>query len=117
MGSVRLIENYAPADPPGLAGLDRMPRGFAGFFQNRCSEPLRAHAPLNACQRPVKLVGTGGTATILARMETGMGDFDREQIESASLTSSRLPRPFEVILANDARPRQASPDSAPTAAM
>ena len=40
---------------------------------------------LNA-QPNVRLVGTGGTATILARIQAKMTEFDREKIEATTLT-------------------------------
>ena len=40
---------------------------------------------LAALPAPARLVGTGGPATILARVAGGMADFDRDHIESISL--------------------------------
>jgi exopolyphosphatase/guanosine-5'-triphosphate,3'-diphosphate pyrophosphatase len=38
----------------------------------------------------VQLIGTGGTTTILARMEHQMTEFNREQIEAARLTLAQV---------------------------
>ncbi|HKI68561.1 MAG TPA: hypothetical protein VKA67_03165, partial [Verrucomicrobiae bacterium] len=38
----------------------------------------------------VQLVGTGGTATILARMEAQIDDYDRDRIESTALSLARV---------------------------
>ena len=45
---------------------------------------------LSAAQRPVRLVGTGGTATILARVQGKLNDFDREKIEATALTVENI---------------------------
>ena len=49
-----------------------MPRGFAGFSGHSMS-PRLSQPALRACGGPVQLVGTSGTATILARMEAKAG--------------------------------------------
>ena len=36
----------------------------------------------------MRLVGTGGTTTILARMEAQMADFDRDRIEAVRLSAA-----------------------------
>jgi exopolyphosphatase / guanosine-5'-triphosphate,3'-diphosphate pyrophosphatase len=38
----------------------------------------------------VQLVGTGGTTSILARMEAGLEDYDRDRIEATRLTLPRV---------------------------
>jgi exopolyphosphatase/guanosine-5'-triphosphate,3'-diphosphate pyrophosphatase len=38
----------------------------------------------------VQLIGTGGTTTILARMEARTNEFNREQIEKTQLSLERL---------------------------
>src|SRR6185295_10370662 len=39
---------------------------------------------------PLQLVGTGGTTSILARMEAKLEDFDRDTIEGTRLTRERV---------------------------
>lgn len=84
IGTVRLLEQLRPSDPPGLRALIACRVWLRDFLKAEVLPLLRP--ALNACQRPVRLVGTGGTATILARIQTGMADFDREKIESTILT-------------------------------
>ncbi len=43
-----------------------------------------------ADRRPMQLVGTGGTSTILARMEAQLDTYNREVIESTRLTRVKL---------------------------
>jgi len=84
IGTVRLLEQLRPSDPPGLRGLIGCRVWLRDYLKAEVVPLLRP--ALNACQRPVQLVGTGGTATILARIQTGMADFDRDKIESTTLT-------------------------------
>jgi exopolyphosphatase / guanosine-5'-triphosphate,3'-diphosphate pyrophosphatase len=87
LGSVRLLEKLKPADPPSADDL-RNCRAFLKDFFNRQIDPnteatVRGKADLT-------LVGTGGTMTILARMEKRMIGFDREEIEGTSIDRDRI---------------------------
>jgi exopolyphosphatase/guanosine-5'-triphosphate,3'-diphosphate pyrophosphatase len=84
IGTVRLLEQLRPSDPPGLRALIACRVWLRDFLRAEVVPLLRP--ALKACQRPVKLVGTGGTATVLARLETGMTGFDRDKIEATTLT-------------------------------
>jgi exopolyphosphatase/guanosine-5'-triphosphate,3'-diphosphate pyrophosphatase len=83
LGTVRLLEQLKPADPPGLRALMQARVGLREFLKTEVAPLLKP--ALNA-QRPARLVGTGGTATMLARIHGKMTDFDRDKIEAASLT-------------------------------
>jgi exopolyphosphatase/guanosine-5'-triphosphate,3'-diphosphate pyrophosphatase len=80
MGSVRLLEELRPRDPPGEEALRRCRQWVRDFLNQQVAAELAA--ALGQCQEQPRLVGTGGTATILARMEAKMADFDRERIEA-----------------------------------
>ncbi len=82
LGSVRLLEQLKPGDLPGVAALAECRQWLKKFLEEQIAAELEP--ALNQCQK-VLLVGTGGTATILARMEMKMADFDREKIEAARL--------------------------------
>lgn len=88
LGSVRLLERLALSDPPAAAELAACEREVETILQRN----VRPHlAPLLAslgsdCQ----LVGTGGTSTILARIQLQLDSFDRERIEGVRLTHSFL---------------------------
>jgi exopolyphosphatase/guanosine-5'-triphosphate,3'-diphosphate pyrophosphatase len=92
MGTVRLLEQLRPADPPGLRALIQCRVLLRDFLKAEVAPLLKP--ALNA-QRPARLVGTGGTATILARIQARMADFDREKIEATSMTLEDIRRELE----------------------
>jgi exopolyphosphatase/pppGpp-phosphohydrolase len=150
LGTVRLLEQMQPADPPGLEALGRCRAVLREFLDRQVVpelEPaLRRISTLPPCDLPIpsphedghggvasslrlervpsphevgrglgrgvpslqgrqsqeappalpqsggetQLVGTSGTASILARMEARAEDFNREQIEATVLPAARL---------------------------
>jgi len=84
LGTVRLLEQLHPGDPPGLRALMACRVWLRDFLKLQVVPLLRP--ALAACQRPVQLVGTGGTATLLSRIQGQMADFDRDKIESTPIT-------------------------------
>jgi exopolyphosphatase / guanosine-5'-triphosphate,3'-diphosphate pyrophosphatase len=88
LGTVRLFEQLRLSDPPGLRALVACRVWLRNFLKAEVVPLLKP--ALDACQRHVQLVGTGGTATILARIETGMTDFDRDKIEATTLTLEQI---------------------------
>lgn len=87
LGVVRLLEAAKPGDPPGREDWDRC-RGILGeILGSQIAPALTEHL----IDKPL-FVGTGGTTTILARMELRMEGFDRGQIEDLSLTRADLER-------------------------
>jgi exopolyphosphatase / guanosine-5'-triphosphate,3'-diphosphate pyrophosphatase len=95
LGSVRLLERLRPGDPPGLDKLAQCRAELREFLELHAA-PSVAPA-LRQSGGPVRLIGTGGTATILARMEAKMEDFNRERIESISLTAKQLSARLEGL--------------------
>jgi exopolyphosphatase/guanosine-5'-triphosphate,3'-diphosphate pyrophosphatase len=87
LGTVRLLEQLSLDDPPGLAALEECRAWLKDFLVEQVAPGIEP--ALRACRGAVHLVGTGGTATILARIETRMAGFDRDKIEAAEI---RLPR-------------------------
>jgi exopolyphosphatase / guanosine-5'-triphosphate,3'-diphosphate pyrophosphatase len=84
LGTVRLLEQLRPGDPPGLRALVACRVWLRDFLKLQVVPLLRP--ALGVCKRPVQLVGTGGTATLLARIQGHMTDFDRDRIESTPIT-------------------------------
>lgn len=89
MGSVRLLEQLHPGDPPSLADIANCRQWLADFFRQEITPALAS--ALNEETTPgITLVGTGGTTTILARMQHKMTGFDREIIENTRLSRERV---------------------------
>lgn len=88
LGTVRLLEQLQLADPPGLDALGRCRAVLREFLEQQVVPALQP--ALRQCAGPVQLVGTSGTASILARMEAKAQDFNREQIEATLLPVGHL---------------------------
>jgi exopolyphosphatase / guanosine-5'-triphosphate,3'-diphosphate pyrophosphatase len=81
LGSVRLLESLHPSDPPTRAEMEGCRADLARFFAERIRDvvvPALTRAP-----EPTQLIGTGGAATILARMEYALDKYHRHEIEGA----------------------------------
>ena len=94
LGTVRLLETIPPSDPPTQAEFAETRQWVREFIATKVApelEPaLRREVELHAARRPVELVGTGGTTTILARMEAQLDDYDRGRIEATRLSLDRV---------------------------
>lgn len=101
LGTVRLMEALPPDDPPTsqqLAGSRQWVRDFLAAKVHPQLEPvLRREAAPDARTKSVQLVGTGGTSTILARMEARLDTFEREQIEGMRLTLAQVRKHVERL--------------------
>jgi exopolyphosphatase/guanosine-5'-triphosphate,3'-diphosphate pyrophosphatase len=89
IGSVRLLERLRPGDPPSLAELAGCRRWLQDFF-NREIGPALEQILSGEARQAVTLVGTGGTTTILARMEKKLERFDRARIEGTRLSRQQV---------------------------
>jgi len=102
MGTVRLMEKIPHSDPPKPQELAACRRWLKTFLATEVSPKLtpvlRREAQSNsnrrivqaAGQQPVQLVGAGGTATILARMEARLESFHRAHIEATRLSLDQV---------------------------
>jgi exopolyphosphatase / guanosine-5'-triphosphate,3'-diphosphate pyrophosphatase len=88
IGTVRLLEQVQPGDPPSAADWERC-RKFLEKFLMAEVHPLVA-SRMKAAAGPTLLVGTGGTTSILAAMTLGLRTFDRDRLERATLTADQL---------------------------
>lgn len=84
LGSVRLLEYLHPSDPPTEMELDNCRAWLRHFFAEQVSSIL--HPVLARDRARVRLIGTGGAATILARMEYALDKYHRHKIEGARIT-------------------------------
>ena len=96
LGTVRLLEQLALSDPPTPEDWNTCRRRLNDFIERQIQpvlEPaLRAHGA-----KTVQLVGTGGTASILARVELGLGSFERDRMEALRLTGDRVRHHRETL--------------------
>jgi exopolyphosphatase/guanosine-5'-triphosphate,3'-diphosphate pyrophosphatase len=88
LGTVRLLEQLKPGDPPGLEALANCRSILKKFLDEQVAPTLEP--ALRKSSRTPQLVGTSGTAAILARMEAKALDFNRRQIESTVVSLSRI---------------------------
>jgi exopolyphosphatase / guanosine-5'-triphosphate,3'-diphosphate pyrophosphatase len=88
LGTVRLMEKFPHSDPPTrgefTACRDWL-KNFMHFEVRPQLEPV-----LKNETGEIRLVGTGGTTSILARMEKKLDRFDREKIERAFLSFDQV---------------------------
>lgn len=94
LGTVRLLEKSPVSDPPQPDELAATRHWLRAFLRTRVrpklGPELRREAKLDPEQGVVQLVGTGGTASILARMQAKMTGFERSRIERTRLTRARV---------------------------
>jgi len=94
LGALRLLEELRPGDPPTAEELANCRRRVKEFLQKEVLpslEPeLRRESDIDSAHRPALLIGTGGTATILARIEGRLLKFQRERIEDTRLTLDQI---------------------------
>lgn len=88
VGSVRLFEKLRPSDPPGIQDLVNCRKWLADFFNHEIGPKLELF--LKDAPSHAQLVGTGGTTTILARMQHRMTEFDRDKIEGIIITRQQV---------------------------
>lgn len=90
LGTVRLMEKFPHGDPP-TRGEFTACRDWLGKFLNHEVRPQIEPALANGADK-IQLVGTGGTTSILARMDQKLERFDREKIERAALSFETVVR-------------------------
>lgn len=86
LGAVRLMEMWPHSDPPKPAELAGTRLWLRDFLAQRVVPQLELALARERSQGSLILVGTGGSASVLAGMETGLSKFDRRQIEDTRLS-------------------------------
>lgn len=93
IGTVRLLEKMPPHDAPRAVELECMRVFVREFLQREVIPQLKPHLDEPGISEESSgrlLVGTGGTASILARMQGRLATFDREQIEGMRIRAESL---------------------------
>jgi exopolyphosphatase / guanosine-5'-triphosphate,3'-diphosphate pyrophosphatase len=91
LGTVRLMEKFPPSDPPTKSEFNSCRDWLRNFLHHEVRPQLEP--ALKNETGEIQLVGTGGTTSILARIEKKLERFDREKIERAVLS-------FEQVVAH-----------------
>jgi exopolyphosphatase / guanosine-5'-triphosphate,3'-diphosphate pyrophosphatase len=92
LGTVRLMEKIPPSDPPTPAELEASWEWIKTFLVEQVRPKLAPAIQLERATNigTVHLIGTGGTTSILGRMEAQLEDYDRDLIEATRLTIDRV---------------------------
>ena len=88
LGTVRLLEKFPHADPPTRSEFNTCHDWVKAFLRREVRPHLEPM--LKNETGAVYLVGTGGTTSILARMEKKLDRFDRDKIDRTVLTFERV---------------------------
>ena len=92
LGTVRLLEKFPHRDPPTRAEFTACRDWIKHFLQSEVRpgiDPALRHEA-RSFSGEIQLVGTGGTTSILARMENKLDRFDRERIEATQLNFKQV---------------------------
>ncbi|MGO9201051.1 MAG: Ppx/GppA family phosphatase [Limisphaerales bacterium] len=90
LGTVRLLEQFHPSDSPTAEELAACRRWLGAFLEKEVQPSLAPALRREAGAGQVRLVGAGGTASILGCMEATLRTFDRERLEATRLSAERL---------------------------
>jgi exopolyphosphatase/guanosine-5'-triphosphate,3'-diphosphate pyrophosphatase len=88
LGTVRLLEKFPHGDPPTKNEYNSCRDWLKNFLHGEVRPQLEP--TLKNESGEIQLVGTGGTTSILARMEKKLDRFDREKIESTVLNFEQV---------------------------
>jgi exopolyphosphatase/guanosine-5'-triphosphate,3'-diphosphate pyrophosphatase len=92
LGTVRLLESIPHSDPPSARELEECRVWIKRFLCDKVAPELIPALKHEASSGTVELVGTGGTTSILARIEAKLDGFDRERIEGTRLNLGSVQR-------------------------
>ncbi len=95
VGSVRLQERFPPGDPPRPDELPRVRAWLDDFLHTEVAPALEE--AMRAWSRPRHVLGVGGTTAILALMQQGRDDFDRDAIEATHFTRDGISRSVDAL--------------------
>lgn len=90
LGTVRLMEKFPHSDPPTGVELQAAHDWLKKFLHKEVRPQIQPI--LSKESGIIQLVGTGGTTSILARMEKKLDRFDREKIERTTLSRETVVR-------------------------
>jgi exopolyphosphatase/guanosine-5'-triphosphate,3'-diphosphate pyrophosphatase len=90
LGTVRLMEQFPHSDPPARGEFLKCRDWLKHFLRAEVRPQLEPALNRERAAGEICLVGTGGTTSILARIENKLDRFDREKIERTILDFDRI---------------------------
>ena len=90
LGTVRLLERFPMSDPPTSAQFEECRNWIKNLFASEIRPLLEPALKRERNSGDVQLVGTGGTTSILARVEKQLEGFDRDLIEKTVFSRERM---------------------------
>ena len=94
LGTVRLLEQLKPNDPPTPEELATCRERVRAFLRDDVAPTLapamRREKRFQSENGSLQVVGTGGTGTVLGCMEARLDTFDRARLEATRLSLARL---------------------------
>ncbi len=88
LGTVRLMEQFPHGDPPSRSEFQACRDWLKNFLHGAVRPQLEPALKIETGK--IRLVGTGGTTSILARIEKKLDRFDREKIERTVLSFDQI---------------------------
>jgi exopolyphosphatase/guanosine-5'-triphosphate,3'-diphosphate pyrophosphatase len=92
LGTVRLLEKFPHSDPPTRAEFTACRDWIKSFLRDEVRPGLEPALRRESGSKPgeIQLVGTGGTTSILARIELKLDRYDRERMEATRLSLEQV---------------------------
>jgi exopolyphosphatase/guanosine-5'-triphosphate,3'-diphosphate pyrophosphatase len=106
---VRLLEKFPHGDPPSAGEFASCHEWVTAFLREQVRPELEAALHSAAMPAPLVLVGTGGTASLLSRLELKLSHFDRAAIENISLSQGQIRAARELLWSLPLAQRQELP--------
>ena len=91
-GAVRLLEKFPHSDPPTRGEFTACRDWLKNFLQTEVRPKLEPalRRETDSPSAGIQLVGTGGTSSILARIEAKLDRYDRERLEATRLSLEQV---------------------------
>jgi len=90
LGTVRLTEKFPHSNPPARSEFIACRDWIKSFFKSEVHPKLEPALQRENHSKELLLVGTGGTAGILARIESKLDRYDRARIEATQLVLEQV---------------------------
>ncbi|MEO1862306.1 MAG: Ppx/GppA family phosphatase, partial [Verrucomicrobiia bacterium] len=90
LGSVRLMERHAVSDPPARGELETVCKSIDQALSKTSLPGLRGQLNAPGQAQQFAMIGSGGMAGILAKMELADDTYDRERMEAVKLPLDRV---------------------------